>query len=155
MKLSVFRFLKKFGVAARSDRVLVQRQRSFQPRLEGLEERQLLSTLSAIGDYQANRVVYAIAGDNSVWMNVNGGASTSLGGNVTQISAGLDAQGFAQVFGISGTSVWVNDSGGTGNWQFLFGQNITQISAGYNNEVFGLVGGSVVSFRHACMNHRR
>ena len=74
------------------------------------------TTLSAIA-WQSGGVshhsVYAIGGDNGVYVSTDGGAFTALGGYALDISAGLDASGNPEVYAIGGdNSLFVNNGGG-------------------------------------------
>jgi hypothetical protein len=119
--------------------------------LEPLERRELLSGAALISTISEgffnDQVSYAVQPDLSVSMHLNGGPRIDLGGTVTQISAGLDTLGQAQVFGIAPSgSVWVHDKNPAHGWQPLYG-NVSQISASRNNRVFGLTSGGSVWVR--------
>jgi hypothetical protein len=73
-----------------------------------------------------DNTVFAIDPYHGAWVN-NGYGWSPLGGYVTQISAGLDASGNPEVFGIgSNNGAWVDDNGK--GWSSLGGY-VTQISA--------------------------
>src|SRR5947209_17113202 len=82
------------------------------PHLEQLEGRRVPTasgTISSIVDANGNHVDYAIASDHSAWMHDAAGWH-SLGGYVTQISAGRDASGRAELFAIGSDHVcWLRD----------------------------------------------
>jgi hypothetical protein len=84
---------------------------SFRPEVESLEERRLLSasgTVTAVVDGWGDRVEYGIDNNSYAWRNY--GSWEGLGGPVSQLSAGLDANGRAQVFAIGPDSnVWVRN----------------------------------------------
>jgi hypothetical protein len=73
---------------------------------------------------------------DSTWQNAGGP-------QLTQISAGRDAYGHAECYGLATDgSVWVFDSYGSmygGSWSHLGGANVTQISAGNNSTVYALL----------------
>ena len=79
--------------------------RSVRLGIELLEGRLVPSTISAVS-WQSSGVthhaLYAIGGDDAVYVNVDGGGYTSLGGYAKQLSAGLDANGNPEVYVIGG-----------------------------------------------------
>jgi hypothetical protein len=110
--------------------------------MQRLEDRQLLSTLSAVSwvDSQtglAHHEVFAVAPNNSVEVSQDGGRFISLGGYAKQISAGLDASGNPEVFAI-GANNYVNVYRGRG-WVGLPGAvSAKQISATVKNTVYAI-----------------
>ncbi len=111
----MFRFTQNFGRHSQASHARTRRRRSFNASLEAVEDRTLMSTLSAIswksGGVQHSEV-FAIGYNNSVSMSKDCGGFVSESGYLTAISAGLDAQGNPEVFGIGGNNaVWVNDNG--------------------------------------------
>ena len=127
-----------------SRRVSAPRLPAFRPQLEALEERQLLSTMSAINCNSGgveHQVVYTIGKNNDVLLSVDGRSPVSLGGYAKQISAGLDATGHPEVFAIgSDNAVYENRGHG---WVDL-GGNVKQISAGLGNTVYAIGSGNAV-----------
>ncbi len=143
----MFRSTQSFGRDSQTNHARARRPRSFNASLEAVEDRTLMSTLSAIfcGPGQGS-VVFGIGSGGSVYMNKDESGFVSLGGNVTQISAGLDAAGKPEVFAIGGGNVpYVNDNGG--GWVSLGGY-VTAISATADNTVFGIGGGNAVFVNH-------
>jgi hypothetical protein len=131
---------KWFNRSAPADRRRKCRPQSLRLRLEQLEDRQLLSTISAVGwmggDGSNHSTAYAIGGDDALYVSTDGLAFTPLGSYVKQVSAGLDAAGNPQAFIInSDDSVSVVDR--NGNFTPLGGY-YKQISAGRNNRVYGI-----------------
>ena len=119
-------------------RTPVHRSPVCRPQVELLEARQLLSTLSAISWHSggvSHHSVYAIGGDNGVYVSTDGGAFTALGGYALGISAGLDASGNPEVYAIGGdNSLFVNNGGG-----FVgLGGYVKQISGSVNNLVYAI-----------------
>jgi hypothetical protein len=130
-------FKNLFGSQAKAE-TRGARKPLYRPQLEQLEDRRLLTTfgnLSAIADSSGQSVSYNIAADHSVWKHDNAGWH-SLGGYVTQISAGRDNLGRAEVFGIGADQAcWVCDTTG---WHSLGGY-VTQISGDFSlNRVYAI-----------------
>jgi Calpain family cysteine protease/Tectonin domain len=137
----MFGFTQRSGRRSQARNLRARRPRSFNASLERVEERTLMSTLSAIswksGGVQHSEV-FAIGYNNSVSMSKDGGKFVSEGGYVTAISAGLDAQGNPEVFAVGGNNAaYVNDNGaGWVSW----GGYVKAISASGDNTVFAIGG---------------
>ena len=117
-----------------------RRPRLFKASVEVVEDRTLLSTLSAIswssGGLQ-HSAVFAIGSNDSVYMNTDATGKVALGGYAKQISAGLDAAGNPEVFAIgSDNALYVNHANGAG-WASLGGY-VKEIGATTHNTVFAI-----------------
>ncbi len=136
--ITMFRFAQRFGRHSQERHARARRPRSFNASLEVVENRTLMSTLSAIS-WNSGGVehteVFAIGVGNAVYMNKDSSSWVSLGGNVKAISAGLTAAGNPEVFGI-GTDNAVYFNSGSG-WGYL-GGDVKAISATADNTVFGI-----------------
>src|SRR5262249_50783072 len=120
----MFRLLRSFGRYSQDRRIRTRRPRSFQAVIEVVEDRALLSTLSAIswssGGLQ-HRAVFGIGGDDGVYINRDDTGWVALGGYAKQISAGLDAAGRPEVFAIGAdNALYVNHLSESG-WASLGG----------------------------------
>jgi hypothetical protein len=106
--------------------------RSFRPHLEQLEGRQLLSTVSAVAwsspDGVTHHAAYSIGGDDALYFSQDGGAFTSLGGYVKQVSTGRDLNGLPLAF-VIGRDDAVSVVDHNGNFTPLGGGYFKQISA--------------------------
>src|SRR3954470_12395848 len=101
----------------RDSRALSRRRtRSFLAGMDRLEDRRVLSTISAISWSSGglrHHAVYSIGADAAVYVNVDATGNTRLGGYAKQISAGLDAAGRPEVYAIgTDDGVWVNRGSG-------------------------------------------
>jgi uncharacterized protein with LGFP repeats len=151
----MFRFLRRFQRPCQTHRPRTGAARSCRLRIEQLEGRLVPSTISAVS-WQSQGVthaaLYGIGPDsnsgNAALVNVDGGGFVDLGGYVKALSAGLDANGNPEVYGIGAdNAVYVNN--GTG-WVDL-GGSAKALSAtaggavyviGSNNSVSVNAGGS-------------
>ena len=110
----MFRFTRTFGRHSQASRARVRRPRSFNASLEAVEDRTLMSTLSAISWNSSgleHTAVFGINANNAVSMSEDGGSFISLGGYAKQISAGLDTAGNPEVYAIGGdNAVYVSDN---------------------------------------------
>jgi hypothetical protein len=137
----MLQLLGGFGRLLGSRHIPRRRPRSIQAGVELLEGRQVLSTLSTVSAIswqsggQNHSAVYVIGSNDSVFVNVDATGYRGLGGYVKEISAGLDASGNPEVFGIgTDNAAWVNRGAG---WTSLGGY-VTEISATRNNTVYGI-----------------
>jgi hypothetical protein len=110
----MFRFLH--GCFRRAKPVRMGHARSCRLDVEFLEGRLVPSTISAVSWQSAgvtHHALYAIGGDDAVYLNVDGGGYTSLGGYAKQLSAGLDASGNPEVYAIGlDDAVYLDDGAG-------------------------------------------
>jgi hypothetical protein len=130
----------RLGRHSRTSNDRVRRPRSFQASFDEVEARILLSSISAIswssGGVEHNEV-FVLGVDNEVWADKDSTGLVDLSGYLQQISAGLDANGNPEIYGIGGdNAVWVNHLDG-GGWSSL-GGNVTSISASTENTVFAI-----------------
>jgi hypothetical protein len=109
--------------------------------MEVLEQREVMTTsgnISAVVDYLNRPVEYGIASGNVVYEHTPSGwtyLGAPTGESITQVSAGKDANGRAQVFALGAdNSIWRNDGAG---WQNLPGAGL-QVCGTVNNEVYAL-----------------
>jgi hypothetical protein len=133
--------MQRFGRHSQARPTRPRRPRSFNASLEAVEDRTLMSTVSAI-NWTTPGVqhieVFALDYNNFVAARKDLGSwSVDYSLRVSQISAGLDTHGNPEVFGIdyNNTTVYCNDNG-TG-WTYRAG-NFTAISASTNDTVFGI-----------------
>ncbi len=145
------------------------------PTFEPLEGRQMMSasTISAVSYVQLETTqihigaitipipqvvpttaVFSVGPSGQVFESTGPGNSTDLGGNVTQISAGLDAAGGPEVYGLAPNgSLMANDNGA--GWKSLGGYS-TQISASIHGTVYAVGTNNVVWVNNAsgwaCLN---
>src|SRR5271166_5872577 len=135
--ITMFRFAQRFGRHSQARLTRARRSRSLNASLETVEDRTLMSTLSAISWTSGGLLhteVFGIGFSNTVYMNKDSSGWVSLGGYAKQISAGLDAAGNPEVFAIGGdNAVYVNDNGK--GWVDL-GSYAKAISATADNTVF-------------------
>jgi hypothetical protein len=84
----MFGLAKMVGLNPRASRGQARRPRSFRPAIEVVEDRALLSTLSAInwtsGGLQ-HSAVFGIGGNDSVYVNQDANGWVSLGGYALQV----------------------------------------------------------------------
>jgi hypothetical protein len=136
--------VEQFGEGSSTARTERRRSHSFRPETELLEERRLLTssgTISAVVDGWGDRVEYGIDNNGYTWRNY--GNWEPLGCPCSQLSAGLDANGRAQVFGIGPDSnVWVRNWIG---WRQISSGNpgepvgpIRQVNGTVRNEAYVL-----------------
>jgi len=134
----MFRLSQTFGRHLPARRALARRPCSFQATIEVVEDRTLLSTLSAI-DWSSGGVqhsaTFAIGSNDSVYINTDATGWVSLGGYAKQISAGLDAAGNPEVFAIGSDNALYVDHVTGGGWVDLGGY-VKEISATTKNTVF-------------------
>jgi Tectonin domain len=134
----MFGLAQRIGLHRRASRSQTRRPHSFHAGIEAVEDRVLLSTLSAINWFNGaqHSTVFGIGSDDSVYMSVDGHTPwVGLGGYAKQISAGLDTASNPEVFAIgSDNALYVNDGG---VWNDLGGY-VKQISATANNTVFAI-----------------
>jgi Tectonin domain len=136
----MFRFAQRFGRHSQERHARARRTRSFNASLEAVEDRTLMSTLSAIswtsGGLQ-HSATFGIGSNDSVYINEDATGWVSLGGYAQQISAGLNAAGSPEVFAIgSNDALYVNHLDGKG-WVGLGGY-VKAISATTDNTVFAI-----------------
>src|SRR5262249_4955971 len=97
----MFGIFSGFGRYSPDKGTRTRRPRSFRAAIEVVEDRTLLSTLSAIswtsGGVQ-HSAVFGIGADDSVIMNKDATGWASLGSYARQVSAGLDALGRPEVY---------------------------------------------------------
>ena len=139
--ITMFRFAQRFGRHSQASPARARRQRSFKASLETVEDRTLMSTLSAISWSSGglgHSEVFGIGFNNTVSVSKDDGSFVSEGGYLKAISAGLDAAGNPEVYGIGGdNAVWANDNGS--GWVSRGGY-VKAISASVNNTVFAIGG---------------
>jgi hypothetical protein len=138
--------MQRFSSRSRARCAWPRRPRSFRASLEAVEDRTLLSTLSAISWHSGgveHNAVFAIGANNAVYMDKDSTGFVSLGNYVLQISAGLDWYGNPVIYGIGGNNgVWVNHLNGRG-WSSL-GGDVKAISATADNTVYAIDGDNAV-----------
>ena len=119
--------------------------RVFSASVEAVEDRTLMSALSAISwksDGAEHTEVFGLGVNNAVYVNEDSSGWASLGRHAQQVSAGLNAAGNPEVFIIgSDHAVYAKDIGK--RWADL-GGHFTAISATADNTVFAIGGGNVV-----------
>lgn len=112
----MFRFLHGRIRFSRATPARTRNGRTFPLGVELLEGRLVPSTISAVSWQSAgvtHHALYAIGGDDAVYMNIDGGGYSSLGGYAKQISAGLDINGNPEVYAIGvDDAVYVDDGAG-------------------------------------------
>jgi hypothetical protein len=125
----MFGLAKVFGFGRRTSRRQARRRRSFRASLEAVEDRALMSTLSAVNwtsGGQEHTDVFAIDQNDAVeydqdatglfakgWVPL-GGPPTPFGAKALQISAGLDAAGNPKVYAIGADhQLYSNDFNGS------------------------------------------
>jgi hypothetical protein len=105
-----------------------------------------LSTVSAISWQSgsvAHHALYAIGQGDDVYVSVDGGGYTALGGYAKQISAGLDALGNPVVYAIGqNDGLYVNTTGTPGFT--ALGGYVKQISGSTNGRVYAIGAGNDV-----------
>jgi hypothetical protein len=112
----MFRFLHGCFRSAGAKQVPRGRGRSSRLGVELLEGRLVPSTISAIS-WQSmgatHHALYAIGGDDGVYVSLDGGGYSSLGGYAKQIGAGLDASGNPDLYAIGiDDSIYYDDGPG-------------------------------------------
>jgi Peptidase A4 family len=141
----MFGFTQRFGRHSQARHARVRHLRLFNASLEVVEDRTLMSTLSAISWDNGNGPgveVFGIGSNGSVYANKDDSGFVSLGGYAKQISAGLDAAGNPEVYVIGGdNALYVNDNG---KGFVDLGGYVTAISATADNAVFAIGGGNAV-----------
>jgi hypothetical protein len=114
------------------------RRPDWKPAVEALEERSLLSAISAVAwtsGSATHSALYAIGKNDNVLVSVDGGSFTNLGGYAKQLSAGLDAFNKPEVYAIAAdNAVWVNKGSG---WVSLGGY-LKEISATVENTIYAV-----------------
>jgi hypothetical protein len=139
--------MQRFGRHSQARTTRPRRPRSFNASLEAIEDRTLMSAISAI-NWTTNGVqhteVFTVDQHNEVWVSKDGGSwNVELYLPTLQISAGLDTHGNPEVFAIDwqNHAVYCNDNG-TG-WTYRAG-GLTSISTSRNDTVFGIDGDGAV-----------
>jgi hypothetical protein len=121
--------LQRFGQRTRARAHRPRRLRCLRMEMDSLEGRALLAATSAISwsiSNASHSALYAIAVNDSVEVNVDGGGFTNLGGYAKQISATDDNTVYAIT---QYDTVWVNHTNTQDGWVNL-GSYAQQISAG-------------------------
>ena len=141
----MFRFAPWFGRHSEGGHARARRPRVFNASVEAVEDRTLMSALSAIS-WKSGGVehseVFGLGVGNTVYVNKDSSGWVSLGGHAQQISAGLDAAGNPEVYIIGRhDAVYVNDN--AKRWTDL-GGDFTAISATAENTVFAIGRGNAV-----------
>ena len=146
---NLFPLAKSFGnKGASAGRKAAVPRRGLRPEVELLEGRQLLSTVTPISTSisaeawqtanESHQALFVIGGDDAVYVSLDNGAYTDLGGYAKQISASLDPNGNAEVFAIGrDDAVYVYDLGHGNGWVDLGGY-AKQIRATANNTVYAI-----------------
>jgi hypothetical protein len=137
----MFRLARWVSLSPRTRRDRTRRHRSFQASIEAVEDRALLSTLSAIswtsGGVQ-HSAAFGIGSNDSVYMNEDATGWVSLGGYAKQVSAGLNISGNPVVYAIgSNNALFVHNASTSGTWVSMGGY-VKQISASTDNYVFAI-----------------
>jgi hypothetical protein len=140
------RFASFFNRASRACVARPRYSRSFRASLEPVEDRLLMTSITAVS-WNSGGVehaeVFTLGVDNTVWADKDSAGLVPLGGYLESISAGLDAAGNPEVYGIGGNNaVWVNHVDGRG-WSSL-GGNVTAISASSDNTVYAIAPNNLV-----------
>ena len=135
----MFRLAQWVGLSPRTRRDRTRRRRSFQASIEAVEDRKLMSTLSAIswtsGGVQ-HSAVFGIGSNDSVFMNEDATGWVSLGGYAKQVSAGLNIYGDPVVYAIgSNNALFDHNASPSSSWVSL-GGFAKQVSATADNWVF-------------------
>jgi Calpain family cysteine protease len=142
-------FAPWFGRLSSTRDTRAHRPREFNASVEAVEDRTLMSALSAIswesGGAQQTEV-FGLGVNNAVYVNKDSTGWVALHFHAEQLSAGLAAAGKPEVFAISSNHAVYVKANGKG-WTDL-GGDFSAISATADDTVFAIGGGDVVYVNH-------